>query len=320
MDGTCNGLQHFAAMLRDDVGGTAVNVTANERPQDIYQRIADMVLDRLSDAAVDNEYARLWLKSGVVDRKLAKRPTMTFGYGSGKFGFKLQLVEYLKGHDEWKRLKNLFAFVDEEGLTHSHVRQACTYMSELIWDSLEVLVVAAFAGRAWMQTAARLVVKGGRCVEWTVPLTQFHVKQQYMHSERSRVETILAGRVFRPSVYTPTTHPNAVKQANAVSPNFIHSLDAAALMLTVEMASNEGVEMFGMVHDSYATLAADAAILAACTRQAFVRLYSGDVLEDFADQLKQQITSKADLEKFPATPARGALDLTQVLVSDYFFS
>jgi hypothetical protein len=63
---------------------------------------------------------------------------------------------------------------------------------------------------------------------------------------------VLAGKITRPSSYTPRHRPDRVKQANAVAPNFVHSLDAAALMMTVALASREGVDNFGMVHDSYA--------------------------------------------------------------------
>ena len=33
MDGSCNGLQHYAALSRDAVGGRAVNLTPTDRPQ-----------------------------------------------------------------------------------------------------------------------------------------------------------------------------------------------------------------------------------------------------------------------------------------------
>lgn len=39
-DGTCSGLQHYSAMLRDEVGGSAVNLIDHERPADIYQQVA----------------------------------------------------------------------------------------------------------------------------------------------------------------------------------------------------------------------------------------------------------------------------------------
>jgi DNA-directed RNA polymerase len=47
VDGSCNGLQHFSAMLRDPVGGAAVNLVPSDRPSDIYQRVADVVIEKL---------------------------------------------------------------------------------------------------------------------------------------------------------------------------------------------------------------------------------------------------------------------------------
>src|SRR3546814_14260161 len=40
LDGSCSGLQHFSAMLRDEEGGAAVNLLPAERPQDVYKRVA----------------------------------------------------------------------------------------------------------------------------------------------------------------------------------------------------------------------------------------------------------------------------------------
>ena len=42
-DGSCNGLQHYAALGRDQSGGESVNLYPSERPQDVYQSIANMV-------------------------------------------------------------------------------------------------------------------------------------------------------------------------------------------------------------------------------------------------------------------------------------
>lgn len=39
LDGSCNGLQHLSAMLRDPIGGAAVNLCPAERPQDIYTEV-----------------------------------------------------------------------------------------------------------------------------------------------------------------------------------------------------------------------------------------------------------------------------------------
>ena len=47
------------------------------------------------------------------------------------------------------------------------------------------------------------------------------------------------------------------RQANGISPNFVHSLDATVMLLTVAYAKQKGIVDFAMVHDSFGTLAAN---------------------------------------------------------------
>jgi DNA-directed RNA polymerase len=63
-------------------------------------------------------------------------------------------------------------------------------------------------------------------------------------------------------------------QQSGILPNFIHSLDSAHLIATVQLAVNRGVTDFSVIHDSYGTHAADMPVLAACIRAAFVTLYA----------------------------------------------
>lgn len=46
MDGSCNGLQHYSAMLQDPTAGAAVNLVPSDSPQDIYGVVADRVMGR----------------------------------------------------------------------------------------------------------------------------------------------------------------------------------------------------------------------------------------------------------------------------------
>lgn len=315
-DGSCNGLQHFSALLRDDVGGKAVNLLPGDAPEDVYQRIADKVLDKLEERSTAYSWhATQWLTSGLVNRKLTKRPTMTFGYGSKRFGFRSQIIEYLRGQENFQEIAKHFS--DDDGMTL--VSDAASLMSELIWESLNETVIAAAQGMAWMQKAAREIVAAkGKPVLWTVPATNFPVCQEYFVSNSKQIETILAGKVIQPRVYEKTDVVALHKQINAVAPNVVHSLDAAALMLTVTQAAANGVEAFGMVHDSYATVAGDAALLAQITRQCFVRLYnSHDVIGSLYQQFMAQMDDPA---KCPPPPLAGNLDVSTVLVSDYFFA
>lgn len=313
-DGSCNGIQHFSAMFRDPVGGAAVNLIPSDRPQDVYQRIADTVMDRLETLAASDPLARIWLTSGLVKRDLCKRPTMTFSYGSKPYGFAQQLRSYLREPKRWPQVRD--TFVNEDG--KSVLGEACGAQAQLIWDALGVTVVAAFSGMEWMQKAASSVCATGQPVTWTVPLTGFPVRQEYYKHKLTRIRTMLLGSLVKPAVYEKTDEILGSKQRNAVAPNVVHSLDAAALMLTVSAAVQEGVESFGMVHDSYATVAGDMGTLATATREQFVRLYTeGDVVDNLAAQWKAQ--SKRP-EKFPEPPAKGTLDIQQVTESYYFFA
>jgi DNA-directed RNA polymerase len=316
MDGSCNGLQHFSALFRDEVGGRAVNVVPQQEPQDIYNRIAENVLKRITEDS--SELSSLWLglhaEIGLVSRKLTKRPTMTFGYGSKRYGFKEQLMEYLRHHEDSKLIRS--RFTNDKG--ESLLGPACGYMGDLIWDALRDEVVAAFDGMAWMQEAVKGIAGADKAVQWTVPLTGFPVAQQYYKLEKRRIKTILAGSVTMPSVYLETEEVNGRKQANSIAPNFIHSLDAAALMLTVASAQAEGIGQFAMIHDSYGTAPADCALLADVLRRSFARLYTQhDIVADLHSQLAAQWEKP---EECPLPPAKGSLDVSVVMGSTYFFA
>lgn len=326
VDGACNGLQHFAGMLRDRAGAKAVNVWPNERPEDVYDRVAQVVLDLLqADAGQGEDYAVRWLASGLVGRSLCKRPTMTFGYGSRVFGFTDQLISYLRLEvPGWPQLQDEHFTAGEEGDERYPVyKQACSYLAGLIWKALDEVVPGAFAAMTWMQESARTLAKGGKAVKWTVPETDFPVVQdqtRYFEADVQRVETALAGGVkYRPTYREKKPRsPDLVKQANAVAPNVVHSLDAACLMKTVAMASHDGIEHFAMVHDSFGTHAANMPVLLTATRQAFFHLYSRhDVVEELYHEWLDQAQDPAALEP---PPELGSLDVSVVLASDYFFS
>lgn len=42
-DGTCNGLQHYAALGRDQIGAESVNLHPSSTPQDVYSVVVAMV-------------------------------------------------------------------------------------------------------------------------------------------------------------------------------------------------------------------------------------------------------------------------------------
>ncbi len=102
-DGSCNGLQHYAALARDMSGAKAVNVYPADKPQDVYQAVATRVDARVRrDAAANDSIAvKLIEREGGVDRKLVKQTVMTTVYGVTFIGAKDQIASRLRERG-WK--------------------------------------------------------------------------------------------------------------------------------------------------------------------------------------------------------------------------
>jgi DNA-directed RNA polymerase len=76
-DGTCNGLQHYAALGGDSQGAKQVNLSATERPSDVYTYVSEMVEEHLAkDAEQGHKYAKLL--AGKVSRKVVKQTVGAF--------------------------------------------------------------------------------------------------------------------------------------------------------------------------------------------------------------------------------------------------
>jgi DNA-directed RNA polymerase, mitochondrial len=71
-DGTCNGLQHYAALGGDDRGAKQVNLSVTDRPSDVYTFVANMVEKQIEvDIQKGEKYARI--VAGKVSRKVVKQ-------------------------------------------------------------------------------------------------------------------------------------------------------------------------------------------------------------------------------------------------------
>jgi DNA-directed RNA polymerase len=323
LDGSCNGAQHFSAMFRDEVGGAAVNLVPSERPADLYSQVAVRLQQIIEErAAAGDEWAIVWNKAGLISRKLVKRPTMTYFYGSKKFGFKTQLVSYLRA-EVGKGALGTRTVVGEDGEAKQvdAMGGACAWLAEQLIAALAMEVRCAHDGMLWLHNRATLVAARNQPVEWTVPVTGFFVRQEYVRMKRKQVKTVMHGKRVDPSYYVPTAQIEPRKQKNGVSPNVIHSLDAAALMLMSKFASMNGVTHIAAIHDSFGTHAADTELMRHATRHSFVTLYSQDVAGMLEAQLIAQLgeLSKSEQENLVELPAKGDLDLGGVLASMYFF-
>lgn len=305
-DGSCNGLQHFSAMLRDAVGGCAVNLIPSDKPNDIYQTVADRVNERLEGGEYEAGWmADLWKRFGIT-RKITKRPVMVLPYG----GTYRSCFEYVREAVQ-KEITS-----GKENPFGGQLHEATSLLSSTVWKSIADVVVAARSAMDWLQQVARVATKHGITLHWTTP-SGFVAYQGYREIRSHRVKTRLQGSiVYTASIEAEGSRLDSRRQQLGISPNFVHSMDAAAMMLTIALARHNGVTQFAMVHDSYGTTAAKMDMLSQCIREAFADMYlEHDVLEEFLRQLPPEVQAEC-----PPIPPKGTLDIEAVRKSDFFFA
>lgn len=215
-DGSCSGLQHFSAMLKDEIGGAAVNLVPAESPSDIYRMVAEKVVkqleadfahggtdefvDRVYDKGTDKEastttlklgsktMAERWLSFGIT-RSVTKRSVMTLAYGSREYGFSEQIMS------------DIIRPAVDAGKVHywptSQDRsQMARYLARHIWTAVGATVVKAVEAMNWLQTAAGLLASQGNPVRWTTP-AGFTVWQEYRKLASQKVDTVFGAALIR---------------------------------------------------------------------------------------------------------------------------
>ncbi|KAJ7657863.1 hypothetical protein DFH06DRAFT_1197343 [Mycena polygramma] len=297
-DGTCNGLQHYAALGGDHQGAQQVNLAAGDRPSDVYSFVGNMVEKELVEDAKKGDRYAIMLQ-GKVTRKVVKQTVMTTVYGVTFVGARDQIEKQLK---------------DRKDLPEEECWLAASYLAKKVLSAIGDLFTGAKDIQTWLNLCARLISKsipqerideaqsehrhkktGVRTrkskkavlpdaylkkeqmtsVVWTTPLG-LPICQPYRKTARRQVFTAMQ-TVYISDPGTPA-EVNSMKQASAFPPNFIHSLDATHMMLTAIECRVQGLT-FASVHDSYWTHACSIDHMSEIIRDTFIALHSSDVLE-----------------------------------------
>jgi DNA-directed RNA polymerase len=313
-DGTCNGLQHYAALGGDVAGARQVNLEPGDRPSDVYSAVADGVRAEVEkDSAAGDPVAQFL--NGKITRKLVKHPVMTNVYGVTYYGAREQVK---------KQLDEIFPELSRHGAPMDRL-QLASYVAQKIFMSLGAMFKGAQSIQVWLGDCADRIstcvtpeqlesirtsvaegkpilpgkVTGKRAdgkkqkslgsnaqrveaskhlfrssVIWTTPL-RLPVVQPYRTSKRRQVKTHLQNIALQePTSVDPVSKR---KQLQGFPPNFIHSLDATHMMLSA-IKCNERKIAFASIHDSFWTHACDVNDLSKVLRDAFVAMHTEDVI------------------------------------------
>ncbi|AWH15415.1 putative DNA-dependent RNA polymerase [Aeromonas phage 25AhydR2PP] len=296
MDGTCNGLQNYSALLRDEVGGRATNLisTSDGVPADIYGDVARASWLRLLESD-ECPFRTSWMAHGF-NRKLTKPSVMTQVYGSTYGTCRKSILSYCIENE-------LF---DGEEYPHSD------YAGKLVWAGIDDVVVKAKEAMKWLRESAGAVMReGAQYITWIAP-SGARVVQIYNKFDELRVWTHVGNKI-RLQLKGPEhpDKPDKMRHRNAFPPNFIHSVDASHMALVaVRMVKEFGLGVFlHFIHDDFGALPHQAATLAGVIREEFVRMHQSYSLEHIREQYPF----------LSVPPKRGNLDINCVLDSVNFF-
>jgi len=298
-DGTCNGLQHYAALGGDVVGAKEVNLLPSNSPQDVYSGVSKLVAERIErDSKAGHEIAKLLI--GKIERKIVKQTVMTSVYGVTFVGARQQISNAMK---------------DKNILNHDDtlLYQASVYLARCTFDALSEMFLNARLLMDWLANCAYLIAKTGRPVKWITPLG-LPVVQPYRSNGKQRqvIKTVVQSITLVTGGDLPI---NVNRQKSAFPPNFIHSLDSSHMLLTALECKKQGIT-YASVHDSYWTHAGSTNQMNIILREAFIDLHSRNLLPDLLSYFKEQNPQI----NFPVLPTRGELNLNSILNSKYFFN
>lgn len=172
-DGSCNGLQHYAALGGDTLGAEAVNLVPADRPDDVYTKVSKKV-QQLVDEDVKNNVPESLLMQNRINRKLVKQTVMTNTYGVTLIGARDQVYNRLKEARENES--------PDTALSTTDMKACAIYITRKIFASMDHMfegnvcsissyhVIGAREIQVWLTNSARWVTQ-------SVPQEKLHLDE-----------------------------------------------------------------------------------------------------------------------------------------------
>jgi DNA-directed RNA polymerase len=298
MDATCSGLQHFSAMLRDPVGGYYTNLVDSglDQKSDIYKKVGELADAKKLFADNDPVVVEYW-KDKPITRKMAKRPVMTYVYGSTL----KSTMDYVSLDMQEAGMPDI---KDNNGKILYSLHKLAVPVGKALREAVEETVPAAAEGMDYLQSLVRASTNP---IQWVTPVGMPVVNW----SEELETRDIKIRSMGRTSAVFKLYNGQYNRRAacNGISPNFVHSMDSAHLCLVLAKSWCQIIP----IHDSFATHACDVDEMHIALRHRFVEMYQEDVLGNLASSII--IREGYDI----TVPPKGTLDIQDVKSSRFMF-
>jgi len=242
-----------------------------------------------------------FLDESIIKRGFVKKPVMTEAYGSSTEGKAKKILEDIEAN-------GILSELDE----NSRYKVALQ-ITKVLEKALTAVSDSPQKYKKWMKSYAKEIGKTKKAILWQTPLG-LEVKQVEFKTNKVKV-SIGGGRKVEFKIYTNELDMSS--HSKGLSPNYIHSLDATHLIMTINGLKQIGIDDIITVHDSFATHANDVGKMSLVLREAFVELHQKEILQELTEFFNEHF--KVKQKKIPYVDKNG-FDLKMVMESEYFFS
>lgn len=255
---------------------------------------------------VPQQFIKKILDSKIVDRKMVKKSVMTESYGAGKKAKRIQFIEYLEEEEIAKKHK----------LNEEDTKIIAQFIADINEKSIKEEISSAKEYKKWMQKEiADKISNLGKPIKWTTPFIHFTVIQEELETREKR---IVYGKGNTMQIQIPTNKIDKKAQRKAIAPNFIHSLDATHMYMSILEAKERGIDSFATIHDSFATHAKDLETLVEILKETFIKLTKHDVLKHFKEEIEKNYL--LTIAEIPYSKDKEDFNIELIKKSKYFFS
>ena len=303
IDGSNNGWQHLGAISKDEKTGELVGLIPTEIQKDFYVQTAKELYRLTEDGELKDLLDRMPMKH--IRKGISKRGSMTRAYSAGATKIAENMWWDCKTED----------YDEKYGITEEN----CKALAKILIKAINNVCPGPLKTMGYLQSlAAVAITQGSATLKWSTP-SGFPVEYKSYYSKKCKTLGTISGyhkyrsdcRVNHVAqVYTD--FPDVRGFMCGISPNYIHSMDAAHMALVVDKWNGD----FGAVHDSFSTHAPDVELLLGQTKREFIDMYDvTNYYQTIEDYLVKDIS-----EVTTDRPELGDLNIEEIQDSDYFFA
>ena len=320
IDGSNNGWQHLCAMSKDKEAGELVGIVQQDIQKDFYVQCAKDLIKRVPEWFEERQMPMKHIRKGI-----AKRGSMTRAYSAGVQ--KIAENMYLDCHVE--------GYLDRYNITE----EDCELLAKHLIKAIDEVCAGPLQTMKFLQKIAEAEIASEysknikqKSIRWTTPSGFPVIYEAFVENEfKEKAIISCSKRKVKPIITKedgskeetdtiriqhvgkePTDKPKIRSFMSGISPNFVHSMDAAHMSKVI---SKWGAD-FGAVHDSFSVHACDVDELLDLIKEEFIIMYS---YSNFFEVIEKMIITNPDNFNYNQ-PKLGSLDIREVKNSDYFFA